>query len=106
MRGPDLAFTSRERLQGPPATGYETVVPDLVIEIISPGDRPGEVREKTLLWLAAGVRLVLNVYPRTRSVVAHRSPTESREYTEHDTLDALPVFPDFACPVARLFEGA
>ena len=105
VRGPDLAFTSRERLQGAPASGYQTVVPDLIVEIVSPGDRSGEVQEKTLLWLAAGARLVLNLYPRTRSVMAHRSPTERQEYTEPDILDALPVFPDFACPVARLFEG-
>lgn len=105
VRAPDLAFTSRERLQGPPASGYETVVPDLIVEVISPGDRPGAVQANIEEWLAAGARLVLAVYPRTRSVVAHTSPTERREYTERDTLDAKPVFADFACPVAQLFQS-
>ena len=104
VRAPDLAFTSRERLQGPPASGYQTVIPDLIVEIVSPGDRPGEVQEKTLLWLAAGAKLVLNLYPRTRSVVAHRGPTERREYVAADILDAEPVLPGFSCLVASLFE--
>lgn len=106
VRGPDVAFTSRERLEAPPAGGYATLVPDLVVEIVSPGDRPGEVQAKIAEWLAAGVRLVWVFYPATRSIVAHRGPAEVRTYANQDMLVGAPVFPDFACPVARFFQDA
>ncbi|MCX6021057.1 MAG: Uma2 family endonuclease [Chloroflexi bacterium] len=104
LRAPDLSFKSNERLgTGGRSRGYSDVLPDLVVEIVSPGDTAAEVEEKALEWLNGGVRLVLVVYPSTRSVVAYRGPSDLRRYAEGDTLDAEPVLPGFSCPVARLF---
>src|SRR5487761_1855071 len=73
VRAPDVCFIARERV---PAGGisakYLEVVPDFVIEIVSPDDRASEVQEKIEEWLRAGARLVWAVYPQTRSVVAYR----------------------------------
>lgn len=57
-------------------------------------------------WLGVGVQIVLVVYPATRSITAYRSPTDVHRFTDADTLDAEPVLPGFACPVARIFNGA
>ncbi|MEZ6090523.1 MAG: Uma2 family endonuclease [Pirellulaceae bacterium] len=40
VRGPDVAFVSRERLQacGFPGEAYPTISPDLAIEVLSPGN--------------------------------------------------------------------
>ena len=104
VRGPDICFIARERIpsEGIPK-GYLEIIPDLVVEVISPSDSAVSVQEKIEEWLQAGVRLVLAVYPNTRSVVAYRSLSEVRVYTEADTLEGAPVLPDFRCPVAELF---
>lgn len=81
-----------------------TTIPDLIVEVISPGDTATEVQQKTGEWLAAGARLVWNVYPALQQVVAFRSLAEVRTYSAGDTLDAGPVLPGFACLVAHLFE--
>jgi Uma2 family endonuclease len=58
VRAPDLAFISHARLPEPEPVGYPALAPDLVVEILSPSDRPGEVLGKVADWLSAGTRLV------------------------------------------------
>ena len=57
VRAPDLAFIAADRLAQVGKRGYAPVVPDLVAEVLSPEDRPGEVLGKIAEWLGAGVRL-------------------------------------------------
>ena len=107
VRAPDLCFIARDRIPaGGLPRGYLEVIPDLVVEVISPGDRAAEVQEKVEEWLTAGVRLVWALYPRTRSVAAYQSLTVVRVYTESDVLDGAPVLPGFSWPVASLFASA
>ncbi|MBK9411664.1 MAG: Uma2 family endonuclease [Gemmatimonadetes bacterium] len=47
--GPAAAFETR---------GFPELAPDLVVEVLSPDDRPGEVLAKVADWLNAGCRLV------------------------------------------------
>lgn len=106
VRAPDVCFYTRERI--PPREmrqkGWADIVPDLLVEVVSPGDSATYVEEKVAPWLAAGVRLVLVLYPSTQTVAAYTGRNEVRRYTADDTLDAAPVLPDFSVPVARLFE--
>ena len=104
VRAPDVCFIARERIppEGLP-DGYLELIPDLVIEVVSPNDRATQVQDKIEEWLRAGVRLVWAVYPGTRSVVAYQSLSAIRVYTESETLDGAPVLPDFTCSVASLF---
>ena len=57
VRAPDLAFVDRARVAQIAWRGYAALAPDLVAEILSPDDRPGEVLSKVGEWLEAGVRL-------------------------------------------------
>ncbi|MCX6024071.1 MAG: Uma2 family endonuclease [Chloroflexi bacterium] len=104
VRGPDVYFIRNERIPagGLPAA-YMDIVPDLIVEVVSPGDTATEVLKKVGEWLAAGARLVWAVYPELRTVVAYRSLHDIHAYGPDDTLDAEPVLPGFACPVAKLF---
>jgi Uma2 family endonuclease len=55
----------------PPAAGRVSclrVVPDLAVEIRSPGETDGDVNAKLDLYLRAGVRLVWLVDPRQQTV--------------------------------------
>lgn len=103
VRAADLSFIVRERAPSRGQADYSDVLPDLVVEVVSTGDTAEELEERLQEWLNAGVRLVLVVYPTTRSVVAHRGPSDVRRYAYGDTLDAEPVLPGFSCPVSRLF---
>ena len=110
-RGPDTvlaadyAIISLERITEPlPERGYVFgVVPDLVVEVVSPDDRQPEIDAKTQMWLDAGVRLALVVYPETQKVYAHHSDGLVVRYGIGDTVVGDPVLPGFACPVADIF---
>ena len=45
--------------------------PDLPVEIRSPDDRDRNVARKVEIYLAYGSRLVLDVHPKRKTIVAH-----------------------------------
>ncbi len=104
VRGPDVSYVRAERI---PETGipeaFWELAPDLAVEVVSPGDRAAEVREKVREYLAAGTSLVWEVYPTTREVVGHEPDGTSRAYTGEDRLEEAEVLPGFSCTVSRLF---
>ena len=59
VRAPDVAFIRRERLPTPEPAGYPDLAPDLVVEVLSPGNRPGELLAKIADWFSAGTRVAL-----------------------------------------------
>jgi len=54
VREPDLCFYSFKRMPALPET-YSELAPELAVEVLSPDDRPSDVREKLRKYLAAGV---------------------------------------------------
>src|SRR5262245_43095420 len=53
---PDVAFVSKVRLPpGDLGSPFPEIAPDLAVEVLSPGDRPGEVRAKVAEYLRLGV---------------------------------------------------
>src|SRR5690349_15216811 len=104
VRAPDLCFYAKGRLPGDrPPPGYLEIVPDFVVEIVSPGDRAGEIQRKTDEWLSAGVRLVWVAYPESRTVVATTGSNTQQLYRAGDVISANPVLPGFSTPVEALF---
>ena len=104
VRAPDYGFISYERMaEPPPPRGYADVIPDLVLEVVSPNDRQAEIDAKTQMWLEAGVRLVLVAYPETQEVHAHHDDGAVVRYGIGDTVVGDPVLPGFACLVADIF---
>lgn len=103
---PDVSFVSRERLAGfeIPERGYWRIAPDLVVEVLSPSESAEDVATKVGKYLAAGVRMVVAVAPRSRSVTVYLPGGEARVLHEGDVLEGGNVLPDFALPVARIFE--
>jgi Uma2 family endonuclease len=106
VRAPDAAFVRRERAeQVGDAQGYFPGAPDLAAEVVSPGDKVGEVEEKVEEWLDAGASLVWIVSPKLRTVTVYRSRSDVTTLTEKDMLDGERIVPGFRYPVARLFTG-
>src|ERR1041384_8703592 len=72
VRGPDVAFVARERVGVIRERGYAELAPDLLAEVLSPDDRPGEVLAKVADWLAAGTTIVWVVDPQRREARVYR----------------------------------
>ena len=105
LLAPDVSFVRAERV--PPREawrGFAEVAPDLVVEVVSPSDRPGEILEKIRAYLEAGVPLVWSVDPGQRAAAVHRPGHEPESLDEHGVLDGGVVVPRFRLPVADLFR--
>ena len=100
----DYAFISHARWGNrKPKNEYPTIMPDLAVEVVSIFDELPYIDSKTRMWLDAGVRLVLNVYPETQEIYAHHDDATVQRFGIDDTLTCEPVLPGFACPVADIF---
>jgi len=100
VRAPDVAFLRAGRAVG---VGYIDGAPELAVEVVSPGDRPGYVREKIAEWLEAGAEAVWVVDPGARTVTAHAGTRAPRVFDEADTLDGGSVLPGFTFVLRELF---
>lgn len=104
VRAPDLAFVATDRLTSPPSDRFSTMVPDLVVEVVSPSDRASEVTQKALAWLDYGVRLVWVIDPRARLVTVHRpGDVIGLVRGENAVLDGDDVLPGFRVSMTELF---
>jgi Uma2 family endonuclease len=103
---PDLAFVRRERIPSPKEhrRGFMPVIPDLVVEVISPSNRRAEIEEKTNLYLSAGVELLWWFDPIRETVAVHRPHADRQVLTEEHALDGGIVLPGFQIPVAEIFR--
>ncbi len=104
VRAPDLAFIARSRLPtGPNPARYLAMAPDLVVEVISPGDTAIEVQQRVDDWLRAGTAVVWVVYPSSQAVLVWRGLDRADRRANDQELDAEPVLPGFRCYVRDLF---
>lgn len=104
VRAADVAFVSHERLSQIAHEGYAELAPDWVAEILSPGDRPGEMLEKVGQWLGAGVRLVWVVDPVRRDARVYRSDGTVSIVGPEEELDGEDVIPGFRCRLAEILH--
>src|SRR3989440_8575294 len=102
VRAPDIAFVRRERLPDPIPIGFPELAPDLVVEVLSPGDRPGEVLAKVADWLSAGTRLVWVVDPERRLARVYRRDGSEASVTADGALDGADVLPGFSCSLVSI----
>ncbi len=106
-RRPDIAFVSAETIaQAPPQLGSEnawSVLPELMVEVVSPHDLAEEIIERIGEYFAAGTKLIWVVYPTQRLVYVYDSPRQVRILSAADELDGDTVLPGFRVPIASLF---
>src|SRR6266566_367088 len=103
VRAPDIAFVRRDRLPDPVTQGFPDLAPDLVVEVLSPSDRPGEVLAKVADWLSAGTRLVWVVDPERGLARVYRQDGTEMLVARDETLDGEDVVPGFSCGLSAVF---
>ena len=105
VRAPDVLFLSHERdALRTRRDGFLEVAPDLVVEILSPTDRPDAVRRKLDEYFAAGVRMAWVADPGTRTVRVYRSGGEPMTLAAGEVIAGDDVLPGFELPVDEVFE--
>lgn len=100
-RRPDVAFVCSANVK--PTKGFIYGSPDLVVEIISPTDKPLEVRQKLHDYLTHGVSQVWHVYPEGQQIVVNYSDWTARTYQSGDVIVGGDLLPGFPLQVAAIF---
>jgi Uma2 family endonuclease len=103
VRAPDVAFVRAERIPSGGVKGFFPGAPDLAVEVVSPGDRAGEVATKAQDWLRAGCSMVWVVDPGNRTLAVYSTRNEIVVLTADDILLGGEVLPEFSLPVAGIF---
>ena len=102
VRAPDLAFIGTKHVSEIPRRGYAEFAPDLVAEILSPDDRPGEVLAKVGDWLEAGTKLVWIIDPQRSTAHVYRQDGSLTLLGQHDSLEGEDVLPGFTCALTQV----
>jgi Uma2 family endonuclease len=104
VRGADVSYFRMERLPDGKLPGAPTdIVPDLCVEVLSPSNRPREIRDQADEYLAAGIEEVWIADPRKRTVEILRRNEPVRTLGGHEELTSL-VLLGFKVRVSEFFE--
>jgi Uma2 family endonuclease len=103
VRYPDVSFIRRGRLPNDePPDGLLQIVPDLVVEVVSPNDLAEDVEIRVTDSVRVGVPLIWVIYPNARCVRVLRQGASAPVLFETDELQGGDVLPGFSCRVAQL----
>ena len=104
---PDVGFYRLDRLQILPGPRYapNQGVPDISIEIVSPGQSVTSLIRKCQQYLALGSQIALIVDPDDESVLAFRSGQPIRVLQGDDRIDVDELLPGLTLTVKAMFEA-
>jgi Uma2 family endonuclease len=108
LRGPDVSYVSQATLDAhgsEPEKGWFRLVPDLVVEIDSPGRRPGIEQRRIRDYLDAGVRVIWVIHTATQSATVHTSDGAWRSVNTREALEGGMVLPGLILPLSQLFRA-
>lgn len=107
-RAPDVGFIRWDSLPegNPDSQPVPAVVPDLVIEVLSKSNRPREMARKREEYFRAGVKLVWEIDPDTRSAKVYTTPTAAELIPPDGSLDGRDLLPGFTLSLKAVFDRA
>ena len=93
-RKPDVVFVQLKRLpERRIPTGDLHIAPDLVVEVISPGNLGTEMFDKLDEYLGAGIPMVWIVNPSNRTIRVYRDDGTTRLFHSADVIENDPLLP-------------
>jgi Uma2 family endonuclease len=105
VRGADVAFYSFKRLpKGALAAGYGPEVPELIVEVLSPGDRWRTIHEKITEYLNAGALLIVVLDPGPDTAHLFTADDAPRILAADDELTLPGILDGFRVHVGQSFE--
>ena len=104
-RSPDVSFVAKARLQGMnrPPQGFFQGSPDLVVEILSPGNTVEGMHQKIVEYFENETRLVWVIHPEEKFVLVYHAPEPDQFLRSGDTLEGEDILPAFTLQVEELF---
>lgn len=108
IRVPDLAFVRWDRTpEGcTPEEPCPALIADLVVEVLSRGNRKKEIERKRTEFFERGTKLFWVVEPRKRIVTVYHSVDVGEELGLDDSVDGEAVLPGFRLSIRTWFELA
>lgn len=106
VRGPDVSVLLSHRESRDNPGDWIRRAPDIAVEVLSPSDRSGDMRQKIAEYLETGAQRVWIVDPRGRSATVYRPDGSATVLKEADTLTGEDVLPGFALSLQELFGEA
>jgi Uma2 family endonuclease len=100
VRGPDVAFISKQRVPPEVPTSWWPFAPDLAIEVVARDRRQNELQQKILEFFETGTREVWVVEPRARTVTVYQSLSDIRIVREPEELDGGDLLPGLRLPLS------
>jgi len=111
VRMPDVSFIRWDSVEDTeeienPASAFLDVAPDLVVEVLSPGNTEKEMAIKLGEYAQAGVKLVWYVDPERKEVDVYPMGDAQQKVTvgQSGAVDGGDVLPGFSLPVAKIFQ--
>jgi Uma2 family endonuclease len=104
---PDISFVARDRWEAGIKTEktFFPGAPDLLVEVLSPSDRPGRTKKRIARLFQNGTRLAWVVDPPHRTVqVYHSAEPDSKLLTAVEALDGEDVVAGFKLPLSQIFK--
>ena len=106
---PDAWWMSEERWRSLPEEArrpFRVVVPDFLVEIVSPSNRGPELEDKVRRYLEGGANLVWVINARRRQTTVYRPDAEPEILEDPETLGGGDVLPGFVFNVReRIFDN-
>lgn len=104
VRGPDITFFDEAQPLSRLSRKHARRIPLLVVEVISPNDKPNKTIRRVTQYLQRGVPLVWLVDPEDRTVGIHRQRELPRTLDEDDEITGEDIIPQLRMRVADLFN--
>ncbi|MEG5047483.1 Uma2 family endonuclease [Microcoleus sp. B4-C1] len=102
VKAPDVSFVRAARLRQSPRY-FGELVPDLVVEIKSQGDRIKPIETKVLKFIELGAIVGILIDPDEETVTIYRSTGEPTVLGNGDILTVVELFPGWELPVSELW---
>jgi Uma2 family endonuclease len=104
VRGPDVTFVRRERVEALRSQGFAKGAPDLAVEIRSESESFRQLMRKVKQYLAAGCQVVLVVNREPQQIDVFKSDGSEHTLTAKDVLTIPDLLPGFSVKVGDLFD--
>ena len=105
---PDVAWVSKERLaqlSRAQRRQFLRVIPEFIVEVMSPSDRLADARQKMQNWMANGVELGWLIDGDARIVWVYRNGQEPRQVSGAGTLAGEGPMDGFVLPLNDIWDG-
>jgi len=103
VRGADVTLYDEVRRYADLNPKYSDRAPTLLVEVMSPNDKPGKTIRRVYRFLAMGVSIVWVLDPEERTLDVFRRGKEPVELTADQEVTGEEVLPDLRCKVADFF---